>query len=313
MGLAAELHALDAGRLGGHPLGQRLGFGALAQVEVLGLEQLAANGFGVGVLGQLVEAEIVFAGLGQGHDVEVLADQHGVAVPRHLQLADLLEDAVHGDVDAHHAFEEITAIDRGDGRGHPALTGRVEVDIGPHHLALRVVLGIGEVIEVVVGDHHVMGVLVRGEEPGVDMVEAVPAVEVQRRHQRGVGLDLLHQRVEASQAGHLVQVMLGRRRAVGVEHRRPALVARAVAHAVGAQGQVVHRARRRLLQGLGREVAVQLGHPADLGQLLLHHPAFEGGRGLQLGHRAVAQVVDLGFTNRTVAQQIDGDQHRFHQ
>ena len=76
-----RLHALRPLRHGG---GQAAGLFALAQVEVFRLEDLTADRLRVGMLGQLIQAEVILTGLGQGHDVQVLADQHGVAVPGHL-------------------------------------------------------------------------------------------------------------------------------------------------------------------------------------------------------------------------------------
>ncbi|MNF64466.1 hypothetical protein D3C84_461980 [compost metagenome] len=80
------------------------------------------------------------------------------------------------------------------------MSGRVDVDVGPDHLALRVVAGVGQIVEVVVGDDHVVRVLLRGEEPRIDPVVAVPGVEVERGNQLVGGLQAFHQRVELGQA-----------------------------------------------------------------------------------------------------------------
>ena len=74
-----------------HCLQQRRHALALGQIEVLGLEHLTAYGFIVGILGQLAQAEIQLPGLRQRHDVVVMADQHRVALPGHVEFGDLAQ------------------------------------------------------------------------------------------------------------------------------------------------------------------------------------------------------------------------------
>ena len=304
-----RLHALRPLCHGG---GQAAGLFALAQIEVFRLEDLATNRLRVGMLSQLIQAEVILTCLGQGHDVQVLADQHGVTVPGHLQLVDLTENAANGDIHPGDAFKKIAAVHRGNRRHHPALAGRVEVDVGPHHLAPRVVRGICLVVEVVVGNDHVMRVLVRCQEPGVNVVEAVPTIEVQAGHQRAALLELGHQRFQRRQLGHLAQVLTGERRNRRVEERRPPVVCRTVTHAAGGDGQL-RRATGRLLQGTLGQVAVGVGEGFDLRQLTIDDACFQACRGLQILQSHLPQVIHLGIADRAVAQQVDSDQHRFYQ
>ena len=172
--------------------------------------------------------------------------------------------------------------------------------------------GIGLVVEVVVGDDHVMRVLVRRQEPGVNVVEAVPAVEVQTGHQRAALLELGHQRFQRHQLGRLTQVLAGERRDRRVEERRPTVIRRTVTHAAGGAGQL-RRGAGRLLQGTLGQVAVGVGQGFDLRQLPIDDARFQARRGLQILQGRLSQVIHLGIADRAVAQQVDGDQYRFYQ
>ena len=55
---------------------------------------------------------------------------------------------------------------------------------------------VGQVVEIVIRDDHVMRILLRRMEPGVDMIEAVPAVEVDAGNQRVAALQFAHDRVQ---------------------------------------------------------------------------------------------------------------------
>ncbi|MNC08209.1 hypothetical protein D3C75_557890 [compost metagenome] len=112
------------------------------------------------------------------------------------------------------------------------MSGRVDVDVGPDHLALRVVAGVGQIVEVVVGDDHVVRVLLRGEEPRIDPVVAVPGVEVERGNQLVGGLQAFHQRVELGQTQDAVEVLLLRRGAVGIEGGGASVICLGVEHAI---------------------------------------------------------------------------------
>jgi hypothetical protein len=310
---SAQHHPLHAAWRTGYRRGQLRRFRTAIELEVLRLEHLAAYRFQIGVIGQLRKTEIHFARFRQCHDRQVVADQHGVAAPGHLQLVDLLENDADGDVDADHAFEESIPVDRRNGRHHPAVPGRVQIDVGPHHAARGVVLGIGQVIEVVLRDVHIRRVLIDGEKPRIDVVEAVPAVEIQACYQRVARLDFLHQRFQLAQPGDLLQIMLLGWRRAGIEHRRATVIVGAVAHAVGAESEFRQLRRRSVLQGLRGEIAVELGKRADLGKLLADQARFEAGRGLQIIECGLAKVVDLRVADRAVGQQIDRDQRGFHQ
>ena len=282
-------------------------------MEILGFEYFPTNGFLVGMLGQLVEAELALAGFGQRHDVELAADQHRVALPGHPQLADLLQDAVDGDVDTADALQEIVEVHRRDRRHHPAVAGRVQVDIRPDHPTRRVVPGAGQVIEVVAGDVHVRRILLRRVEPGIDVVVAVPAIEIEAGDQRIAGVQLLHQRIETAQSRHFFQILLFGRGGCGIETRRTAVVVRAVAHASGVELQRRQRFGAFVRQRTCGEVAKQDGGARHLMQLLADDPCLAAYCGLQFGQRRFAQVFGLRVADRVVGQEIGCDQHHFHQ
>ncbi len=191
-----QLQAHDPFALRSDRLCQLAGLAAAIKAEIFRLERFPAHRIVVVVIGQLVELELPLARLRQGHDAQVAADQHGIAVPGHPQVTDLIQEAADSDVDTADAFEHVPSVNRRHGRHHPALPGRIEVDVGPHHLARGVVPGVGQVIEVVAGDVYIRRVLLSRIEPGVDMVVAVPAVEIEAGDQRVAGVQLLHQRVE---------------------------------------------------------------------------------------------------------------------
>src|SRR5690606_31795989 len=111
---------------------------------------------------------------------------------------------------------------------HPAVPGRVQIDIGPDDRTLGVVPGVGQVIEVVTGDIHVWRILTGRIEPGIDMVVAVPTVEVEAGDQWVAGMQLLHQSIEALQPPDLFQILSGRWGGRRVEARRATIILRAV-------------------------------------------------------------------------------------
>ncbi|MCY1389056.1 hypothetical protein D9M71_38450 [compost metagenome] len=313
----AQLHFLHIALAGCHGLQQRLHLAVAGQVEVLGLEHLAAHRLVIGETGQLAQTEVALPRFRQCHDAVVAAHQHRVALPWHLQAADLAEHLPHGDIQPHHPFEEIAPVDRGDRRHHPAEAGRVQVNVGPDRLALRVVLGVSEVIEVVVGYHHVMGILLGRHEEGIDAVVAVPTVEVDRRHQR-VGLaDRTHQRVHLGQAQRLLVVLLLHRRAAGIEGSGATVVAAGVEHAVGTQHMALPlqliRREAAILQRPAHRIAKQPRGHLDALQAHVDHLALAQHRAAQILQRTSLQVLHLGIANCAVGQQINRDQHRFDQ
>ncbi len=225
----------------------------------------------------------------------------------------MFEQLAHGDVQADHSLEEVAPKHRGDGGEHPALACRVEVDVGQLDLALGVVRGVRQVIEVEVRDDHVVRVLLRRVEPGVDAVVAVPAVEVDAGDQRILPHRFAHQRVELGESGDLAQVLLLQRRDVGVEGRRAAVILGAVAHATGCDGQFGRGDRSLVVQGLLGQRRVGGCQPRDMAQFAFEQMGFLFGRALQVVECGLAQVGHLRITNGDVADQIDADEYGFHQ
>ncbi|PRD25434.1 UNVERIFIED_CONTAM: rtcA [Trichonephila clavipes] len=247
----------------------------------------------------------------------IMADQHRIAPPGHVELGDLAQHLADRDIQPHDTFEKALSVDRGDDRHRPAQARRVQIHVGPYHLALGVVLGVGKVIEVVIGYHHVVGVLRRRVEPGIDPVVAVPAVEIQRRHQRVGVPDRTHQRVHLRQAHDLGVVLLRQRRAVGIERRSPTIVTAGVEH------PGVGQRMARLFEVIGlepaieqrvmRRIAIDLQQRLDGAQATIDDlPLAQRGAGQVLDRRFL-QVADLRITNGLIAQQVHRNQHRLHQ
>jgi len=285
------------------------------EVEAAGLVRVLVHPSLVLVPRQVVQAPVPIRGRRQRDHRAVARDEHAIALPRDVEALHLLDHRVDRDVDTDDAFEEFTGVDWRNARHDPALARRIEVGLGPHHPAPRIVLGVRQVVEVVLRDRHRVVVLVRRQEPRIDVIQAVPGVEVDRRHQRILGLDLAHQAVDVLELGEFGQVMaalLPIRR--GIEHRRTAVVLRAVVYAAGGQCQVLGERRApRIAQRAADLVGVHPGQGADGGQLLVDHPRLLPGHHAQVGAGAVAQVFDLRIADGGIGQQVGGDQHRFDQ
>ena len=303
--------------LGGHAIEQRTQPGLTIQLEIFRLEHFTAHRLGVGVAGQLAQAEILLAGRRQRHDRVIRPHQQCIALPGHLQVAGLGQHLADRHVQADHTLEEIAAVHRRNGRHHPAQAGRVQIDLGPHRPALGVVRGIGQVIEVVLRDHHVVRVLLQHIEIGVDAVVAVPAVEVDRRHQRIGLLDRAHQRVHPRQAQRLVAVLALGRRAGGIEGGGTAVVAAAVEHPARGAGMALALQgiglKALVRQGLGHRIAIHADLCLDGAQAAVDHLALAAHGAVQVLQRTALQVTDLGLANGLVGIEVDADQHRLHQ
>ena len=217
---AAQRHLGIAAALPGERPHKVIEIRSLRQAEIVRPQVIALQCFQRVLRGGLTQREFMLCIRRQRHDLHVAADQHQVAAPRHLELADLIEDAAHRNIQAHNAFEEVSCVDRLDRRHHPTMPCRVKVDIGPASSALRITCGIGKVVKVVPWNLHIMWVLLVSANPGVDAVVAVPTIEVDARHQRLVTLDFAHQRVKLCQSPDLAQVLARRGRYRRVEGRR---------------------------------------------------------------------------------------------
>lgn len=203
------------------------------EVQIRRLQALVINRLSSGLVID-VQGKITLTRLGDGHDIELVIDQHQVAIPRHLQLLNPLQDPVDRYIDPGYAFKKVTFVDRCDGGHHPSLAGRVQVDIRPDHFSLRVMLGIGQVVEVVLGDVHVMGILFERIEPGINPVVAVPTVEIDAGNKRITLLQLLHHEILIRQKRYLVEILFFRRREIGIKRGGSAVVYRTVTDTIGA-------------------------------------------------------------------------------
>ncbi len=218
---------------------QRAEFGAQKEVEVVRLEGIPQDQFRVVVVFQLRQAQVALAGWRQGQNGAVFPDQHAVPLPGNPERQNALDQGRNGDVQAHHGFQKIAVVDRRDAGGHPALAGRIDVHVGPHRFSVRVVPGVGLVVEVERGDIQAGGILLQHLEIGVDAVERIEGVQVDLADQGRVGLQVAHQGVQAGGAQHLVALPLADRDNAAVEHRRAAVFAPGVVNASLAVGVAV--------------------------------------------------------------------------
>ena len=178
-------------------------------------------------------------------------------------------------------------------------------------------LGVGEVIEVVIGYHHVVGILRGRIEPGIDAVVAVPGIEIQRCYQGAGLLNRTHQRIELRQTHDLGVILLGKWRAVGVEGCRAPVIATGIEHATVSDRMALALKLIGLETGIEQRfvsaVAVHLHQRLDRAQPPVDDLRFAQRSTGQIFHGRFLQMLDLRVTNRLIAQQIYRDQHRLHQ
>ena len=147
--LAGEREAHGACLLSGEGFGQRRSIRLVVQLELGRLQdflrQLSVIALPGREIAQLPVGAAVFA---DRHHRVSASDEHGIAVPWHRQAEHLFQKGADGDVDARDAFELVTAVDRRDGRCHPAKPGGIEVKIGPDYVAFRIVFRVSFVIKI---------------------------------------------------------------------------------------------------------------------------------------------------------------------
>ena len=312
-----EQHLLHTTGGTDHAAGQRLQTRIEIETEVLRFELLASHRLVVGVMRQLTQAEISLTRRRQGQNAAVATDQHGVAGPRHAQATDLLKQLAHGQVQAGDTLKKIAAIHRRNRRHHPAKPCRVQIDIGPHLAPRRVVPGIGKVIEVVLGNDHVMRILLGRHEERQNPVVTVPGIEIDRRYLRIGRTDRCHQRIDLCQAQCLGMILLRRRRTGRIKRCRAPLIAKAVEHPGRRDGMPGNLQRiwliTPILQGNSNSIAIDLQVTDQPTQLPVDHPRLTLHGHIQTLQRRLMQMLDLSITDRSVGQQIHGNQHRLHQ
>ena len=128
-----------------------------------------------------------------GDDVPLGIGQKDRAPDRQGAFQKLCDEYIQSDIRSGHPFEEAFLVDRNDAGYHPSLACGVQVGVGPDRLFPGIVLGVGQVVEVVVAHRKGRSVLLRRiNHEGVESVHVVPGVQIDLGDQRIV----VHQGLE---------------------------------------------------------------------------------------------------------------------
>ena len=209
---------------------------AFVDVEIFRLESVRQDRFFIAMLGQFPQFEVLFALRRHRQDCSVAADKDRISVPRKGNVQNMADNGIHGHVDTYHRLQLVTHIRRRNRRHHPARPRRIHIGVGPDRLTLRIMFGIGFVIEIVRRDIHQWRILSYHLEVGINPVIRIPSVEIDLRDQRACVCDGPHQRVNPCSAPDLFALGFANGEKAAVVDRRTAVVARGIEHTLGRVG-----------------------------------------------------------------------------